>query len=381
MSNLSIIYLLFMYIGITFNLAGVMSIAIAQTYQVDTAVIGYIFSLFSIGYGLAVFTNGFLLERVSFKLLMYIAFLITFGGIAAATAAGSMGLFAGSILAAGVGLGALCSNGNFYIVRSCQGRQRTAKLNILNFFYSIGAIVSPVAAGQLLKGGLGWQTIYLLSLLCLVPIALLFVTARFEKTFCQAEQNADIAVPWKTSIYFIGAALFCYVASEMILAYWIVVYLVESLEMPVAAASVSLSLFWGFMAIGRLISGFMAKRIPAVYLIMTCSLSSVLVFAWMLTVREAYFAVALVAILGLTYSGLYASILSYGTMQIRQASSTLMTFFVTVGSVGGIVSFVVSSYLKQHYSIGSSLVLGMALVGLVCIFTGMAALIRRIRHE
>lgn len=381
MNNLFIIYLLFMYIGITFNLAGVMSIAIGTTYAVDTAVVGYIFSLFTIGYCLAILVNGFLLARVSFKVLLYTAFLITFGGIAAAALSAGIETFALSIFAAGVGLGVLCSSGNFYIVRSCYGKERTAKLNILNFFYSFGAIVSPVAAGQLLKGGLSWQHIYLLSLLCLVPIVLLSVIARFGKTLGETETGTDIAEPWKTSVYFIGAALFCYVVSEMILAYWIVVYLVESLAMPVVSASISLSLFWGFMAIGRLVSGIVAKRVPVVYLIIICSLASFLVFAWMLTVKDPYRVIELVAALGFTYSGLYASILSYGTMQVRHTSSTLMTFFVTVGSIGGILSFLMSSYLKQHYSIESSLMLSMAAVGLVCVFTGMAALTKRVRHE
>jgi len=377
MGNLAVIYLLFMYIGVTFNLAGVMSIAIATTYTVDTAVVGYVFSLFSVGYSLAIFVNGFLLERAAFKMLLYASFLITFAGIVTATLAAGIEMFAAAIFAAGVGLGVLCSSGNYYIVRSCYNKERTAKLNILNFFYSFGAIVSPVAAGQLLKSGLSWQQIYLLSLTCLAPIILLAVAAKFEKALCHTEEESNPSDPWHAGVYLVGAALFCYVASEMILAYWIVVYLVEGLGMPVVSASISLSLFWGFMAIGRLLSGMAAARIPVSYLIMACSLASFLVFAWMLTIQDPYMVIVLVAVLGLTYSGLYASILSYGTMQIRHASSTLMTFFVTVGSIGGILSFLTSSYLKQHYNIASALMLSMAAVGLVCVFIGIAAAVNR----
>ena len=94
MGQLLIIYLLFMYIGIVFNFAGVLSIAIARQFAVDTAIVGYVFCLFSVGYCLAILANGFLLERFSFKRLMAAAHLLTFGAIGAATYAHYLSAFA-----------------------------------------------------------------------------------------------------------------------------------------------------------------------------------------------------------------------------------------------------------------------------------------------
>lgn len=375
MSALPLVYLLFMYIGISFNLAGVMSIGIARTYGVDTAVIGYIFSLFTVGYSLAILANGFLLERLPVKLLMYAAIAVAFTGIAAATASGNIVFFAAAIFIAGVGLGVLCSNGNFYIVSFCHGKERTAKLNILNFFYGFGAILSPWAAGQLLKAGLTWQQVYQLSLVLLALLACQVAAVRFETAADKRECSQIQQAPgkWGAGIYLIGLGLFFYVVSEMIINYWIVIYLVESLGMPLATAGTALSLFWVFMAAGRLLSGMAANTINVVYLIPLCSLASFFLFGTVLLVKNMYAVLALTALLGLSYSGLYASLLSYGTMQAPHASAGLMTFFVTLGSAGGILAFLISSFLKQNFGIQSSLFLGVIAIGLVFVCVSAAA--------
>ena len=378
MGNLWLVYLLFMYIGISFNLAGVISMEIANTFRVDTAIIGYTFSLFSIGYSLAILGNGCLLDRVKLKSLMCVSLVITMFGIITAAYSINIQMFTIAIFTAGVGMGVLCSSGNYYMVCSFDDKERTSKLSILNFFYSFGAIVAPLAAGYLLEAGVSWSKVYLVSMICLVPVVLLTVTSSFRLAGAEQKNPANTRVStdeqWGIAIYLIGAALFCYVISEMILTYWLVAYLIERYTLAVNEAGIGLSLFWFFMAGGRLLSGYAAGKISVVRFIMICAGLGFLTFGCMLTVSEPYLAMVLVSVLGLSYAGLYPSILSYGTQQTAGASSKLMTFFITVGSAGGILSFVISSFLKQNSGITAALLLSVAAIGLVCVFAGVAQL-------
>jgi TsgA-like MFS transporter len=375
------VYFIFLVIGISFNLAGVLSIDISRKFHVDTAVVGYIFSLFTLGYSLAILVNGRFLDRINMKVLMFGAVGLTCIGIAAATMTDVMLLFGAAILVAGVGMGVLSSSGNYFIVCSYKGRERTAKLNILNFFFSFGAIISPFAAGRLLAAQFSWEQVYLLSLAPLAVLGIALIVVRFSFGRRQQEGGKLRQDAWHAGIYFIAAALFSYVVSEMILTYWIVIYLVEQLHLTLAPASLALSLFWISMAIGRLLTGIAANKIPVVNFLLCCSFFSFLMFGWMLYNDDPIRVIALIAALGLGYSGLYASILAYGTMQLNYASSKLMTLFVSVGSVGGICSFLLSSYLKQQFSVAGSLLLSGIAMGLVFSFIGAASLFNRRRRR
>ena len=74
-----------------------------------------------------------------------------------------------------------------------------------------------------------------------------------------------------------------------------------------------------------------------------------------------------VAVMGLGYASLYASILCYGIDQRRTSDPKLMTFFVLLGTVGNIVALPLSSLFVHLFSLLSALVVGLAMLGLVLV--------------
>ncbi|MCX7781101.1 MAG: MFS transporter [Negativicutes bacterium] len=373
MNPTTLVYLIFWFIGVSFNMAGVLAIEMAKTFQVDTAVIGYVFSLFSAGYSAAILVNGFRLDRADMRRTMLGAVLLAFVGIGAAASCSDALPFAVAILGAGIGLGVLCSCGNYYIISSFHGCERSAKLNILNFFYGFGATLSPAATGQLLKLGATWEQVYFGSLAPVAIIGFAALNTPFTSgVTIKDDAEDDPGEARGAGVYLIAAALFAYVAAETILVYWIVVYFVEQRGLPLAEASLALSLFWAAMAGGRLLTGYLAGKARPVHLILYASGAAFLTFVLMLQVADPYWAIALTALTGLGFSGLYATILAFGTMQRKKTCPRLITFFVTVGSVGSILSFLLSSFLKEHFTVYSSLLVSLISLGLVFIFTAAA---------
>ena len=358
-------YFMLMAIGVTFSLAGVATKEIAATFAVDTAVVGYVFTLFSAGYSVAILGNGLLLERVAVGRETAVAATVAGAAVAAGTLLPSLKAFAAAIFVYGLGMGVLCSIGYFLIVRLYDETVRAAKLNILNFFFGVGSVAGPILAGQALQRGIEWQLVFqatvpLMAVAAVAALAIPFAPPQPART----EANGSGA-RWGAAVYVLGLALFCYVVSEMVFTYWVVTYMMERMAVEVATASLSLSVFWALMATGRLAAGPLIARIGVRRYILLFSLAAAAAFAALLAAKSPTAALGRVAVMGACYAGLDATILSYGTEQAAAPSSSLTTFFLTIGAGGGILAFLLSSWLKARTDVATVMTAAAALMAVV----------------
>jgi fucose permease len=349
-------YFMLMAIGVTFSLAGVTTKQIAATFAVDTAMVGYVFTLFSVGYSAGILGNGFLLERVDVG--RETAAAAAAAGLAAGAAAlmPSLAAFAAAILVYGLCLGVLCSVGYYIIVNLYADTVRAAKLNVLNFFFSTGSVVAPLLAGQALLRGAEWQHVFLATLPLAAAAAAGALAVRFPFRPAPVAGVRESNSRWGAAVYFVGAALLCYVVSEMAFTYWLVVYVMDRLAADVATASLGLSVFWTMMGAGRLAAGPLLKRLGVGRYIGAFSLLAAISFAALLAARTPPAALAWVAAMGCGYSGLYATILSFGTQQVAGPSPRLTTFFLVISAGGGILALLLSSWVKQLFGVGTAMI-------------------------
>ncbi len=347
-------YFMMLSTGAIFSLAGVTTKQIAAFFAVDTALVGYVFTLFSVGYSAAIFGNGFLLDRVDIGRETALAAAAAGLAALAATLLPSMAAFAAAIFAYGVFLGVLCSVGYFIIVNLYDEAARAAKMNVLNFFYSAGSVAAPVLAGQALQYGAGWQAVFQAT----VPLAFATAVWAFCSRFAlrpapRKTEAADDRSRWGWPVYVAGAALICYVISEMTFTYWLVTYMMDRLAADVATGGLALSLFWVTMGLGRLAAGPLIARLGIVPYICGISVLAAGAFAALLTADTPMRALWLTAVMGAGYSGLFPTIVAFGTQLVAGPSPRLTTFFLTVGAVGGIAALLLSSWLKQVAGVGT----------------------------
>lgn len=340
-----------MAIGVTFSLAGVATKQIAATFAVDTALVGYVFTLFSVGYSAAILGNGFLLGRVDAGRETAAAATAAGLTVAVATLLPTLEAFAAAIFVYGLSMGVLCSVGYYIIVNLYAETARAAKLNVLNFFFGTGSVVAPILAGQALQQGAEWQTVFqaTVPLAALAAAGALSVRFSFRPARPIAAGGGDSR--WGPAVYVIGLALLCYVVSEMSFTYWLVTYLMDRLAADVATASLGLSLFWAAMAAGRLAAGPLIGRLGVRRYIGQSLLLATAAFTALLAAPSPLLALAFTAVMGLGYSGLYATVLSYGTQQVAGPSPRLTTFFLTIGAGGGILALLLSSWLMQLFGV------------------------------
>ncbi|MBP2653750.1 MAG: major facilitator superfamily 1 [Firmicutes bacterium] len=363
-------YLLLLTIGSALSLAGVVTNDVAAGFKVDTAIVGYCFTFFSVGYAIAILGNGFILNKFDVRKELLTATALIVIAVLGAVSQSSLVAFAIFIFLYGLGSGVLCSISYYLIINLyTEEVQRTAKLNILNFFFSVGAIVTPILAGAALARGMGWKLVMLGTLIPVLAVAFFAYSQQLKMKFRGdhiIEDSSDAEV-WNAKIYVIGLAILCYVVSEMSYGYWVVMYIMEKLTVGLDVASSFLSIFWVFMAIGRFLAGvFIAKVNIVNYLLWASGLSSLAAFALVVS-NKLYLSMVIAAVMGLGYSGIYATLVAYGTELLNHPSSKLTTFFLTIGAGAGVLAFVVSSYLKQV--LGMIATMGFVAILMVAVFT------------
>ena len=377
--NVLIAYLIFVFQGLIAPLGSVMIIEIATKYGVDTSIIGYIFALGIVGGGISALASGFLIEKFGKRKVVFAGiFIATLAG-ATITSSNYLAMFALGMFLSGVSSWFMVAVGNYIIVKYYQGEKRSSQLNLLNFFYSIGALITPTLAGFMLERDVPWEVAFLTPFILLVLLAILSYSPVFgtSKSKGSLERKLSQTVSeekWNVNIYVTGIALGIYCMLEISYTSWIVVHLRENLTVDIVAASLVLTIFYICQATGRFASGFIVKHIKLNIYILACS-SLGLVAASLIVFSKSYIVVLCLTILmGLGIASLYPSILSYGTLQVKRASPRIMTFFLTSGIVGSVVGMLITSFLKQNFGVLACIITTAISLAFVIICIGVTML-------
>jgi len=158
-------------------------------------------------------------------------------------------------------------------------------------------------------------------------------------------------------VYLSASMLFLYVFTEMVFSYWIVEYMVNKGAYG-GEAKVCLSVFWLFIAGGRLIAGKIGHKFNVGSLVISLlSLASISYFILML-IQGVWVIYIFVGLLGLGFSSLYPSIIALGTEGRKNISPSLMTFIMTSGSVGGIIYSPISGWVNSNFDVTATMGIG-----------------------
>ncbi|HWR43590.1 MFS transporter [Sporomusa sp.] len=362
---------LFCFNGIICLLPGVVLIHIARSFQVDTHIIGYIYTLFTLGNITAVQCNGRLLEKTDIRVQLLLVAGLVAASIIGISSVGSLPLFAFFVFAFGVGNGFFSSTASYIIVHLYDNKDRSSRLSVLHFFFSIGAIISPLLSGALLANGIEWQSIYRLVLPLLAGVLLFvwFTPVRLSKRQQHVEKNKIDKL--KLSAYAIAVSLFCYMIAEGSFMFWGNTYFIEYLAVDATQAGFLISVFWFFMSAGRILSGLILRKVNVEKYILICSGVAFAAFMVLVNSSDYFTVLAAVSLMGLGFSGLYACILSYGTLQLPYPSAALMSLYITFGSLGGLTASPFSSWLKHSFSLKAALMISGSFMAAVFILIAL----------
>ena len=252
-------------------------------------------------------------------------------------------------LVLGLGAGLIDSGVNALFMDLYEGRNAGA-LNRLHLFFALGALASPLAVGAVISSGVPWQSLLAGTAVVAVPIAVVLATRPMPPV--HPARPADSATPAIAGVATAGErspsmtallplpllalaiAIAMYVASEVGVSNWLVRYLDAA---PVAEATLALSLFWGGIALGRLVSSFIADRVGAVRYAVAWTTAGGLAIAASLLAPTVPIAIACFAVAGFAAGPTYPMVVAIGGQLFPGRSSHVSGVLVSAALVGSII--------------------------------------------
>lgn len=361
--NIMIIsYFMFAYMGIAFLSQGSLKLEIADNFGITTSKLQYLFTVFSAASTITVVANKIFLERVPLKLEVILSSLFILVGTFLMILTKNVNIFMTGLVLSGLGIGIYISLGSYLIINTFT-KDRNGKLNFLHFSYSISAVLTPIIAATLIGINLSWDMVYTTLLILVVMIIFLGLRTDFSNvTYEKDEGDQSVSVRWDLKIYLSALLLFLYVFTEMIFSYWIVEYMLTK-GAHGGEAKIALSIFWLFIAIGRLIAGKLGHRFKVSNIVVILLIIALTSYFTLMLVQGVWITYVFVGFFGLGFSSLYPSIIALGTEGRKNISPSLMTFIMTAGSLGGIIYSPISGWINSNFDV--ILTMGTGLITIV----------------
>lgn len=327
-------YISFIPIGIATVLLGPMLPTLSARWSLNYAQAGALFTAQYLASTCAVALSGVLVSRWGFR------FAITFG--LSLMAVGLAFLLSGPkilgvlcIAAYGGGLGLAVPAANL-LVAAVNPDRRSATLNLLNFFWSTGAVACPflvAAAAKSQRIPLFLLSVSVFSLVVVIGIALMrgtFVepTAPTDKTPLVPMIRGQLR-----SFLFLGVLFFLYVGVENGFGQWMASYVKSLGAMTLALALATPSIFYSSLMVGRWLAPGLLRfiddvKLAQVGLLLACAGMAGLIFS-----HELRGVAASAAAAGLGLSSVYPITISLLSREF--GSPRIGSLMFVLSNIGG----------------------------------------------
>jgi FHS family glucose/mannose:H+ symporter-like MFS transporter len=216
-------------------------------------------------------------------------------------------------------------------------------INISQMYFSIGAVIGPVAAVWIIDALGGWKQNYIVLTVIFFLLLLVILKLDFGKVgLAETEESKVIEKSGPISLlllkqktfFLLCLSIFVYVGIEEASAFWVNTYFRDVLNTEKLGAY-ALSGYWGSMAVGRYIgSKFEEKSNMFVKAGLWISLISLTLG---LIIRNPVVNLVCFTLLGFGFSVVWPVIVSITAKKYPQYTGTSMGIIMTSGAIGGII--------------------------------------------
>lgn len=339
----------------------------ANTHASLTAVGGVITAIF-LGALLAQITGGLLIDRLGYKKILILSLCVMAAGVTAMTLTRQLWLVLVMTFMAGLGHGSIdiCMN---VLISQVYNHRQVSALNLLNFFFGLGAFIGPSIVSLALKlTGSGVPVLWLVSLTLLlaIPFAL-----RMQKP-SSANPNGEqppvlpLAVYRSRLIWMLGFMLLLYVGVENGVGGWVTTYIHLTTDFSLENAALVSSGFWGAFTIGRLLGTLLGSHWSPLRLLGTSlGLSTVSGLLFTLSSGNPLLSILAIAGMGLGFGPVYPTIMAVVTAHYQEQPGAAVSLGAAMGSLGGMLIPFLQGFVMDHSSPSASTLVITASIALI----------------
>lgn len=373
------VLLTFFFISFLTNVLGALNPSATVSFNLTETMAGFLPFSFFIAYGLMSIPAGMLLEKYGQRILLILAFLMSFLGSTLFVLVPTFEIFLVSLFTIGSGMAILQVVIN-PLLRVSGGEEHYAFNSVLGqLCFGAAAFLSPYVYSKIVSKNtfpnlfpveLDWVLMYgLFALLSLIMIILMFFL-KFQKISFEEDEKVGTVSVLKMLIgnrivilYFFG--IFVYVGVEQGISYWISKYLqnYHGLDFETVGAS-AVGNFWGLMTLGGLLGllllkFFNSKLILKVFTGITITCLALALFG------STNFALYSFQACGFFMSVMYPIIISLALNSLEEYHGSFAGILMS-GIMGGAIFQLLIGFMSDYLSLKVAMLINF--IGLIYIF-------------
>ena len=335
------------FLGMSRTFLGTAFPAIRSSLDLTILQAGTLTALLQLGFTTAVFIGGPISDIIKKSSILMLGCLLMGASLILFGFSDWFWLSLIGITFIGIGGGMIESSSNPLLIQLFPGRESMV-MNLHHFFFAMGSLGGPLIIGAALSESIPWQWGYM-GFGFFVLIVFLFIF--FQKASAPPKRGGFDMRPigrLMTDKTFLSLFFITFINSgtQNGICFWMVTFLKETKDLPIALAGASLSLFFVCVAVGRLFSsGLITRFHETKYLVFLFSFLFVsLLFSILAPGR---WAILFFALCGLAHSGIYPSLLAMTGKIYREAPGAAMGILTTGGGLGSIFLPWLMSFVSQ----------------------------------
>jgi fucose permease len=199
--------------------------------------------------------------------------------------------------------------------------------------------------------------------LAAIPIAvLLAVTDLPSGRHAPSDGAARVRVGLSLPIIALAVAIACYVASEVGVSNWLVRFLETA---TLSGATSALALFWGCLAVGRIVTALLGDRFDHALLAATASLVAAIALVAAVLVPSLPASIALFGLVGFAFGPVYPLIMAVAGDRYPSRSAAVSGFLAGAAVVGAILYPPLMGFVSVEAGLAVAMI-GAAVLSLAC---------------
>lgn len=224
------------------------------------------------------------------------------------------------------------------------GKDANVAMSRVEVSFGVGALLMPFVGAWLISIDQWVVAFAVVSVLAALTLILWIVwwpsvldQPASAQAVAAAEKERSAMSRGRIAMILLGGALFflVYVGFEMSFVHYLPSLLVQNNGIAESTASLSLSVYWGAMVIGRLVSGHAADRWGSgTYMMVTCVICAVL-FTVLGGVENVTGTFVITFLTGLAMSGMYAVALVFVNRAVPGMSEKTTSLMMLFAGIGG----------------------------------------------
>lgn len=334
------VFSIFLFLGICLSMLQRIVSEIGTAFSLSNTAVGTIITMVFVGYLISPILLGELTDKVGRKKVLLFGFSVLISGFA-------LVLFIDSVVA--VGIGFFIIGMSFAVLELTMSSMLTDMrpndagkiLNLSRVFFAVGTVSGPFIAMLLLAATGNWVSIMLLALIMITVLFALFLKLSFplpkypnQTVTKHNTPSLTLSLLKNKVVLVLCVSMVMYLAIEAGITFYVFRY-INSITDNAVLSTLTLSVFWLCMAIGRFAST--RFKYDPIKLVATISILASIGLAVCMLFSSLPISIVSFGIMGLGCSAMFPTLLAIGKNNFPKYTNTIFGILLSAAGIGGII--------------------------------------------